>query len=157
MDIRVNLPKVRILPAPEERLRTLTKGADQAEAFAEKARTKAEPYLQTIFAVRRRLATAVVAILTIWLFVHVMFGANGMEVYRAKKTEYQKLQIEINGLQKENDEYTQQVNELKTDPKRIEKEAREQFHYARPGEVIYVAPSHPAVPLPRSDARTAQR
>jgi len=155
MDIRVNLPKLRILPAPEERLRTLTNGADQAEALAEKARVKAEPYLQTVYAVRRRLATGAVAVLTVWLFVHVMFGANGMAVYRAKKAEYQKLQKDIDGLQKENDEYTEQVNELKTDPKRIEKEAREQFHYARPGEVIYVAPAPPALAQPAT--RTAQR
>ena len=33
---------------------------------------------------------------------------------------------------------------FRRDPKRIEKEAREQFHYARPGEVIYVAPERPA-------------
>ncbi|HUK48852.1 MAG TPA: septum formation initiator family protein [Terriglobales bacterium] len=155
MDIRVNLPKLRILPAPEERLRTLTNGADQAEALAEKARVKAEPYLQTVYAVRRRLATGAVAVLTVWLFVHVMFGANGMAVYRAKKAEYQKLQKDIDGLQKENDEYTEQVNELKTDPKRIEKEAREQFHYARPGEVIYVAPAPPPPAQPAT--RTAQR
>jgi cell division protein FtsB len=157
MDLRVNLPKLRILPAPEERLRTLTKGADQAEALAEKARLKAEPYLETIFAVRRRIATGAVAILTVWLFVHVMFGANGMAVYRAKKAEYQQLQKEIDGLQKENDEYTQQVNELKTDPRRIEKEAREQFHYARPGEVIYVAPPQQAPASSRPATRTAQR
>ena len=155
MDIRVNLPKIRILPAPEERLRTLTKGADQAEALAEKARAKAEPYFQTVYTVRRKIATGAVAVLTIWLFVHVMFGANGMAVYRAKKTEYQMLQKQIDSLQKENDEYTQQVNALKTDPKRIEKEAREQFHYARPGEVIYVAPAPVAPAQPAT--RTAKR
>lgn len=156
MDLRVNLPKLRILPAPEERLRTLTKGADQAEALAEKARLKAEPYLQTMFAFRRRLATGAVAIVTVWLFVHVMFGANGMAVYRAKKAEYQQLQKEIDGLQKENDNYTEQVNQLKTDPRRIEKEAREQFHYARPGEVIYVSPTQPPA-TSRPATRTAQR
>jgi cell division protein FtsB len=30
---------------------------------------------------------------------------------------------------------------LQADPKAIEKEAREQLHYARPGEVVYVEPS----------------
>jgi cell division protein FtsB len=155
MDIRVGLPKVRILPAQEERLRTLAKGADQAEALAQKARVKAEPYFATIYRVRRRLATAAVAILTVWLFVHVMFGANGMTVYRAKKTEYQELQKQIENLGKENDLYTEQVGELKTDPKRIEKEAREQFHYARPGEVIYVSPA--PSPADHPATRTARR
>jgi cell division protein FtsB len=44
-------------------------------------------------------------------------------------------------LQKENDLYTQQIRSLQNDPKAIEKEAREQLHYARPGEVVYVAPT----------------
>ena len=56
---------------------------------------------------------------------------------------------------RENDEYSQQVNELKSDPKRIEKEAREQFHYARPGEVVYVAPDRPVAPQP--DVHSARR
>jgi len=67
-----------------------------------------------------------------------------MVVYRSKRGEYQDLQKQIEGLRKENGQYSDQINQLKTDPKRIEKEAREQFHYARPGEVIYVAPEPPA-------------
>ena len=73
-----------------------------------------------------------------------MFGSNGMVVYRAKRNEYQQLQKEINVLQKDNAQFSGQIDQLKTDPKRIEKEAREQFHYARPGEVIYVSPVAPA-------------
>lgn len=145
MDLRVGLPKIRALPTPETRLRTLAQGADHAEAWAQKARSKAEPLFEKLFSLRTRLATGAVVILTVWLFVHVMFGANGMVVYRSKRAEYQNLQKEIGQLQKENDQYSEQVNQLKTDPKRIEKEAREQFHYARPGEVVYVSPE-PAAP-----------
>jgi cell division protein FtsB len=89
--------------------------------------------------------------LTAWLFVHVMFGANGMVVYRQKKAEYQSLHKEINSLLKENEQYTEQIKALETDPKTIEKEAREQLHYARPGEVIYVEPTPPA-PKPSTHA-----
>ena len=91
-------------------------------------------------AIRRRLATGAVAVVTVWLFVHVMFGANGMVVYRKKKTEYEALQQQIGNLKKENDRYGQQIDSLQHDPKTIEKEAREQLHYARPGEVVYVSP-----------------
>ena len=80
-----------------------------------------------------------------------MFGANGMVVYRQKKAEYQSLHKEINSLQKENEQYTEQIKALETDPKTIEKEAREQLHYARPGEVIYVEPTPPA-PKPSTHA-----
>ena len=154
MDIRINIPKVRILPTREERLRTLTESADHAEAWAATVRARIEPVLETLYIFRRRVATGAVAVLAVWLFVHVMFGANGFAVYRAKRTEYQSLQKQIDGLQKENDQYTKQVDALKTDPRQIEKEAREQFHYARPGEVIYVSPES-AAPAPAN--RSARR
>src|SRR6185437_8314410 len=148
MDFRLGLPKIRVLRSPEARLRSLADGADQAEAWADRLRGKVEPTLEKLFTLRTRLATVAVGLLAVWLFVHVTFAANGMVVYRAKRAEYQALQKDIDRLQKENAQYTQEVNELKTDPKRIEKEAREQFHYARPGEVIYVSPDHPATPSP---------
>jgi cell division protein FtsB len=75
-----------------------------------------------------------------------------MVVYRQKRSEYQSLSREIDLLQNENDHYTGQINALQSDPKTIEKEAREQLHYARPGEVVYVAPAPPAVPIPATDA-----
>ena len=91
--------------------------------------------------------------ITVWLFLHVMFGANGMVVYRQKRAEYQTLRHEIDDLQKENDHYTSQINALQTDPKTIEKEAREQLHYARPGEVVYRGPRPSARPDPLHQRR----
>jgi cell division protein FtsB len=140
MDFRVSFRKTRVLPPPDAGLHTLARGAEHAEAFAEHIRAKLNPTLVKVYGLRRRLATAAVTLFAFWLFVHVMLGPNGMVVYRTKRSEYQDLQKEINGLQKENALYSEQINQLKTDPKRIEKEAREQFHYARPGEVIYVSP-----------------
>ena len=100
-----------------------------------------------MYALRRRLATIAVAVLAALLFVHVMFGANGMIVYKQKRAEYESLQKRIVLEQKENEMYTQQIQGLQTDEKAIEKEAREQLHYARPGEVVYVPPV-PAVAAP---------
>jgi cell division protein FtsB len=149
VDLRLEqLNKIRSIPRPGDGLRVLVDHAPQAEAWAENAKAKLRPALTWVYGARRRLATAVVAVLTVWLFVHVMLGANGMVVYRQKSAEYQDLQKEIDRLQQENDRYTGQIKALKTDPKTIEKEAREQFHYARPGEVVYVAPPpvHPQPP-----------
>jgi cell division protein FtsB len=144
MDLRVGrLQRVRIIPSPEERLRTLVERAPEAEAWADRMMARLRPTLTMLHGIRRRLATAAVATFTVWLFVHVMFGANGMVVYRQKRAEYQNLQREIDSLQKENDHYTGQIKALQTDPETIEKEAREQLHYARPGEVVYVAPAPP--------------
>jgi len=155
MDFRVKLLKIRVVPPPEERFSSLVQGADQAEAFTGKLLDKVRPYAELVRALRTRLATLAVALLAVWLFMHVTFGANGMVVYRAKRAEYQTLQKDIDQLQKENADYTDHVTELKTDPKRIEKEAREQFHYARPGEVVYVAPDRPVTPQP--DTHSARR
>ena len=153
MDLRiVQLPKIRILRRPEHGLRALVERAPQAEAFTERVFEKLHPYLTWLHAARRRLATAAVGILTVWLFVHVTFGANGMVVYRAKRAEYQRLQKEIDALQNENDRYTGQIKDLKTDPRAIEKEAREQLHYTRPGEVIYVSPAPPQTQSPSTNA-----
>jgi cell division protein FtsB len=74
------------------------------------------------------------------LFVHVMFGANGMVVYKQKRLEFESLQRRIAQEHKENETYAQQIHGLKTDEKAIEKEAREQLRYARPGEYVYVPP-----------------
>jgi cell division protein FtsB len=152
----VKAPKIRVLPRPQERLRALAERAPQAEAFAQEvtSRTvaKLRPTLSWLHVMRRRLATAGVAALAVWLFVHVMFGANGMVVYRQKKAEYQGLQLEVEHLQKENDQYNRHIKALKTDPEAIEREAREQLHYARPGEVVYVSPTPVPVVTPATNA-----
>ena len=157
MNLRIGrLPKIRVLPRPEDRLRTLVERAPEAEAWADRSMERLRPTLTLLYGMRRRLATGAVAVLTIWLFAHVMFGANGMVVYRQKKAEYQSLQKEIDSLQKENDRYTQQVKSLQApDPNTIEREAREQLHYARPGEVVYVAP--PPVRPQRPETNAARK
>jgi cell division protein FtsB len=109
---------------------------------------KSVAVLRRVYAARRKLGTATVGALVVWMFVHVMFGPNGMIVYQQKRIEYQKLQQDIEVLQQQNQRYSQQIKALKSDPKAIEKAAREELRYARPGEVVYVVPSskleHPA-------------
>jgi len=154
MDFRVvKSATVRRFPNPEEKLRAVVDRAPEAEAFAERCLDRVRPFWNAAYGARRRLATLGVLLLTAWLFLHVMFGANGMVVYRTKRAEYQKLQIDVGQLQKENDRYTEQIKALQTDPKAIEKEAREQLHYTRPGEVVYVSPAPPPAKPAQSAAR----
>ena len=141
MDFRVGkFSKVPQFLKPEDSLRAMVDRVPQAEALAERWVQRSRPIWSVLHAERRRLATAGVALLAAWLFLHVMFGANGMVIYRSKRAERQRLQADIDKLQKENDLYVQQIKSLQSDPKAIEKEAREQLHYARPGEVVYVPP-----------------
>jgi cell division protein FtsB len=157
MDLRVKkFPKLSTLPKPEEQLRNLVDRAPEAEAWADRTMEKLRPTLTALYGIHRRIATVVVVALTAWLFIHVMFGANGMVVYKQKRAEYNSLQKDIVALQKENDDYTKQINGLKTDPNMIEKEAREQLHYARPGEVVYVPPT-PAPAPPRPEKNSASK
>lgn len=132
---------------PEDGLRAVVERAPQAEAFAASWIERVRPYAVKIYALRRRIATGAVVLLAGWLLVHVMFGANGMVVYRQKRAEYQELRQKIGGIEHENERYTQQIQGLKTDQKAIEKEAREQLGYAKPGEYVYVSPP-PARPVP---------
>jgi cell division protein FtsB len=151
MDLRVErLSKLRALPRPEEGLRTLVEHAPQAEAFADRTMERLRPALTALHRARRRIATGVVGVLTVWLFFHVMFGANGMVVYRQKRAEYQELVSEVDREQKENDRSMDNIKDLKSNPKTIEKVAREELHYTRPGEVVYVAPPPPQRPVTNS-------
>jgi len=152
MDLRIKPDKITAFANPERGLRVLAEHAPQAEAFAERMAERIRPYAIKLHHARRRIATAGVFAITAWLFLHVMFGANGMVIYRQKRTEYQVLQKEVEGLQKENDRATDEVKALKEDPKTIEKEAREQLHYAKPGEVIYIAPPPPPQQHPTTDS-----
>ncbi len=119
--------------------------APQAEALAASWIEPARPLALRIYALRRRIATLAVVLMAVALFVHVMFGANGMVIYKQKRIEHEVLRKQIDQAQQENDRYTQRIQGLKSDQKAIEKEAREQLGYAKPGEYVYVAPA-PAKP-----------
>jgi cell division protein FtsB len=140
------------LPRPEDGLRAVVDRAPQAEAFAASWIERVRPLAVRIYTLRRRIATIAVTVLAASLFAHVMFGANGMVVYKQKRAEYEALRKQIVQVQQENDRYTQQIQGLKSDQKSIEKEAREQLGYAKPGEYVYVppAPARPTPPATRS-------
>jgi cell division protein FtsB len=106
----------------------------------EKVKAILEKASQTLFGWRRRFATVALGLIAVWVAYHVIFGANGTMVYSHKLAEHSSLNQEILQLKQENERLAHQVDALKTDPKMIEKEAREQLRYARPGEVIYTLP-----------------
>ncbi|MGC2475641.1 MAG: septum formation initiator family protein [Candidatus Sulfotelmatobacter sp.] len=133
-------------PRPEDGLRAVMEHAPQAEAFAASWIERLRPAATHIYFLRRRIATVAVIVLAASLFVHVMFGDNGMVVYKQKRSEYQQLRKQIVRVQQDNDYYTQQIQGLKSDQTAIEKEAREQLGYAKPGEYVYVPPKPAPVP-----------
>src|SRR5664279_1514863 len=160
MDLRLGPPsRVRILPRPEEGLRAVfgqamgqaKDQAPRAEAVAARWVERTRPVWSWLALEWHRLGTAAAIVLIVGLLLHAMFGANGMVIYRQKHSELQALQSEVERLQKENSQYVDQIRSLKSDPAAIEKEAREQLHYTRRGEIVYVAPDpSPKPPIGRA-------
>jgi cell division protein FtsB len=154
MDFRVkDTARVRRFPSPQDGLRAMAERAPLAEALAAAWILSVRPLATRVYGLRRRIATTTVAVLAGLLFVHVMFGANGMIVYKQKRMAYESLQKRIAQEQRENETYTQKIQGMKTDEKAIEREAREQLHYARPGEYVYVPPTPASPPAANHSAK----
>ena len=88
----------------------------------------------------RRNATYFLILICIALFVHEIFGPHGFLALRQEKKETESLRQQIRQLQYENEQLDKRVKALQSDPKAIERVAREQMRLARPGEVIYTWP-----------------
>jgi cell division protein FtsB len=118
----------------------------KAEEMAARYVEQTRPVWTWIQTEWRRVGTVAAMVLAVALLLHAMFGANGMVVYQQKRAERATMQTEVQRLEKENDEYVERIKALKTDHRAIEREAREQLHYTRPGEYVYVSPEAPAPP-----------
>jgi cell division protein FtsB len=118
---------------------------ERAEAVKEGAETVAVPLDKRLveFAQRawRPAGTAVAVGLALLLMWHVVNGKNGLTVWHQKRAEDKQLQSEINQLEQQNAQLHQHVEQLRSDPDAIEREAREKLHYAKPNEVIVALPS----------------
>jgi cell division protein FtsB len=147
MDLRLGpATRTRILPRPEDSLRVVMEQAPRAEALAARCVEGTRPVWSWVALEWRRLGTVAAVVLILGLILHAMFGANGMVAYRQKRDEMRSLKTDVVRMQKENEESGARIKGLKSDPKVIEKEAREQFGYARPGEFVLVTPAPPPKP-----------
>jgi cell division protein FtsB len=92
---------------------------------------------------QKTLASAGICLLAVFMAYNVFTANNGIRVYLQKRAENRTLQKQIEQLRSENEQLTNRVHALRTDPQEIEKEAREQLKYAKPGEVVYITPEQP--------------
>jgi cell division protein FtsB len=97
---------------------------------------------------RQRAATIAVGSLALGMGYGVVFGHNGLTAFASKRKEAKTLQLQMQQLEQENERLHGHVDRLQTDPSAIEHEARQQFHYTRPGEVIYTLPTAKATVAP---------
>ena len=100
----------------------------------------------------RQYGRHVLIVFVVVLVVHDVFGPHGFLVMRHKQQEIQKVNAQIDQLNKENATLEQNVKDLKTDPQTVRKIAREELGLVKPGEIVIKLPSQtlpePAQPKP---------
>jgi cell division protein FtsB len=98
-----------------------------------------------------RHGRTILGLFVLALVVHDVFGPHGFVAMRRTQNEIDRVKKDLDRLNKENVELGDQVRALKTDPRVIEKIAREDLQRARPGEIIIRIP--PQQPAPDSPAK----
>jgi cell division protein FtsB len=88
----------------------------------------------------RQNARQILGLALFALLVHDVFGPHGFIAMRRTQKEIEQIREQIGKVNDENKTLTEQVNSLKTDPKSIERIAREEMGLARPGELIFKIP-----------------
>jgi cell division protein FtsB len=87
----------------------------------------------------RKLSILIIAIISVLAFVYAVVGDKGYVETKKQQEKNRDLTRKIEELSKENREILQEIKALKTDPKAIEKIAREELGMVRPGEVKITA------------------
>ena len=130
----------------------------QAEAWAKRVLEPWRPLMQRLYGVRRRVATAAMGIVAGLLLAHVVFGANGMVIYRQKHAETLELGKKIGNVKGQNETLGRQNAELSSEnSKAVEREAREHLRYAKPGEFVYVPAPPPPAAAEHPETRSAKK
>ncbi|HET8924946.1 MAG TPA: septum formation initiator family protein [Candidatus Acidoferrum sp.] len=104
------------------------------------AKLKQMDAAEKIQALLKQHGRALLGLLILLLMVHDIFGTHGYLAMRRTQNEIKKVNADLQQLNKENMQLEQEVRELKTDPHKIEKIARDELGLAKPGEVIIKIP-----------------
>jgi len=84
------------------------------------------------------------ATLVVVLLVHDIFGTHGFLAMQHKRQEIQKVRTQLDFLNKENAVLEQERTDLKTDPRTIERIARDEMGMGKTGEIIIKLPALPS-------------
>ena len=87
-----------------------------------------------------RIALGVFGILTVAMLVLAMFNDKGALQVHAQSKKLTQVQAGISRIERENQQLNEEIQALRTDPKAIEKLAREELKLVKPGEVVLVTP-----------------
>jgi cell division protein FtsB len=90
-----------------------------------------------------RIAIGVFGLLTVAMLLLAVFDEHGTLAVRERRLEKEKLQQEIDKAIEENRRYQQDIEDLRHNPKAIERKAYEEYKLVRPGEIILALPEAP--------------
>lgn len=96
----------------------------------------------------KRYAIFVLAAISLFVFVDEIFGPNGYLTLRHQKAQYTRLKQQIQTLSEQNQQLEQKIKALKSNPEAIEKQARDQLHLVKPGELVYMLPDKKSAQSP---------
>lgn len=88
----------------------------------------------------RQYGRGILGLLILVLVVHDVFGTHGFLAMRRTQAEIITVRANLMRLSAENSQLAEHVHDLKSDPRTIEKLAREGSLLAKPGEVIIKIP-----------------
>ena len=88
----------------------------------------------------QRWGSTIFVLLLMALVAHVLFGEHGFLAMRRAQQEVAKLRQDIAQLNADNKQLAEDIQALKSDPKLIERIAREEMGLAKKGELIFKLP-----------------
>lgn len=101
---------------------------------------------ETLHDLARRYGSGLLGLLALLMIVHNVFGTHGFLAMRRTQTEIKKVKADLTQLAKENAALQQETQALKSDPRLIEKIARDELGLAKPGEIIIRIPPDQQAP-----------
>jgi cell division protein FtsL len=96
---------------------------------------------EKIRSLMRQYGRGLLGLLMLVMIVHDVFGTHGFLAMRRTQNEIRKVKANLEALSKENAALEQEVKDLNSDPRLIEKIARDDLGLARPGEIIIRIPA----------------
>jgi cell division protein FtsB len=95
---------------------------------------------EKIWSLMRQYGRGLLSLVVLVMIVHDVFGTHGFLAMRRTQNEIRKVKADLEQLSKENAALAQEVKDLNSDPRLIEKIARDDLGLARPGEIIIRIP-----------------
>ncbi len=92
---------------------------------------------------KKKIFVIGVACLLLIMVFTVVFGKKGVMDLRRSRRELAAQADRIRALEAERDRLAAEIRRLETDPRAVEKAAREKFGLAAPGEKVVVDPAPP--------------